>query len=376
MGVKKTTTDHVKFGRTIRLGKNPDLDNAVTGQVETGSLRDTGVEPQRWNGTAWERLVGGIEFDRLQQIAISTGILTVDNDDRSNLITRASTTEIDILGGTGVIVDRTDPLDPFVTFVDWDAQTNITVPAGDGAHSVGVDVDGIVFVDTSVDPVFSLEKRRSLIRLGVVIVGTPVGDITPVVSSQSAYGIGTRLQDMLYALGPVNDITESISIEASPTGTGLQLQLNPGQVISSGAGYTFSADVPDVIDQTTTVDPAPVVALALSDNSFTISATAELDPTQFESSSGTLSPVTGNKFTLQRVFVVPLVRFVVAYYGTVEYNSLALAVAADNIQLFSEPGITEASVLVNSLAVENNTTDITDPLDAQFVPGWRVRVKI
>ena len=55
MGVKRKNT-HVKFDRTIRLGKNLDLDNAVTGEVESGSLRDTSTNVQRWNGVFWENI--------------------------------------------------------------------------------------------------------------------------------------------------------------------------------------------------------------------------------------------------------------------------------------------------------------------------------
>ena len=55
MGVEKRHS-HVKFSRTIRLGKNIDLDNAVAGSLEVGSLRDTGVFIQRWNGTEWRNL--------------------------------------------------------------------------------------------------------------------------------------------------------------------------------------------------------------------------------------------------------------------------------------------------------------------------------
>lgn len=55
MGVKHTNT-HVKFSQTIRLGKNIDLDDAVAGEVEVGSLRDNGTNIQRWNGTFWENI--------------------------------------------------------------------------------------------------------------------------------------------------------------------------------------------------------------------------------------------------------------------------------------------------------------------------------
>jgi len=52
VGVKHVNTD-IKFSRTIRLGKNLDLDNAVAGEVEVGSLRDTGSFIERWSGTEW-----------------------------------------------------------------------------------------------------------------------------------------------------------------------------------------------------------------------------------------------------------------------------------------------------------------------------------
>ena len=61
MGVKHTNTD-VKFSKTIRLGKNIDLDNAVAGEVEIGSLRDTGSHIERWSGTAWDII--GAAFSR------------------------------------------------------------------------------------------------------------------------------------------------------------------------------------------------------------------------------------------------------------------------------------------------------------------------
>lgn len=55
MGVERRHS-HVKFSKTIRLGKNLDLDNAAAGEVEVGSLRDTGTNVQRWNGTFWENI--------------------------------------------------------------------------------------------------------------------------------------------------------------------------------------------------------------------------------------------------------------------------------------------------------------------------------
>ena len=78
MGVKLTNT-HVKFGRTIRLGKNTDLDSATAGQVEVGSLRDTGVVIERWDGTQWVA-VGPGSFIRDSRIVTSNDNVLVTDD--------------------------------------------------------------------------------------------------------------------------------------------------------------------------------------------------------------------------------------------------------------------------------------------------------
>ena len=79
MGVEKRHS-HVKFSKTIRLGKNLDLDNAVAGEVEVGSLRDTGVFMQRWNGTSWE-IIAPAQVTR--ELTFSdTPITVLSSDDR------------------------------------------------------------------------------------------------------------------------------------------------------------------------------------------------------------------------------------------------------------------------------------------------------
>lgn len=86
MGVERRHS-HVKFSKTIRLGKNLDLNNAVAGEVEVGSLRDTGTNIQRWNGTFWENIgapiaVKEITFaDTPYQILFSDEVVVVDATD-------------------------------------------------------------------------------------------------------------------------------------------------------------------------------------------------------------------------------------------------------------------------------------------------------
>ena len=72
MGVERRHS-HVKFSKTIRLGKNLDLDNAVAGEVEVGSLRDTGSFIERWNGTAWE-VIGSLTPTLVELTFADTGI--------------------------------------------------------------------------------------------------------------------------------------------------------------------------------------------------------------------------------------------------------------------------------------------------------------
>jgi len=91
MGVEKRHP-HVKFSRTIRLGKNTDLDNAVAGEVEIGSLRDNGTNIQRWNGTFWENIgapkaVTEITFaDSPYPILTSDEVIAVDATDGETIL--------------------------------------------------------------------------------------------------------------------------------------------------------------------------------------------------------------------------------------------------------------------------------------------------
>lgn len=78
MGVEKRHS-HVKFSRTIRLGKNTDLDNAVAGSLEVGSLRDTGSFMQRWSGTAWENIAPG-NWVRVGATITTSRQLTLNDD--------------------------------------------------------------------------------------------------------------------------------------------------------------------------------------------------------------------------------------------------------------------------------------------------------
>ena len=91
MGVEKRHS-HVKFSKTIRLGKNTDLDNAVAGEVEVGSLRDNGTNVQRWNGTFWENIgapltIKEIDFsDSPYTALVSEDVIVVDATNGETII--------------------------------------------------------------------------------------------------------------------------------------------------------------------------------------------------------------------------------------------------------------------------------------------------
>ena len=92
MGVERRHS-HVKFSKTIRLGKNLDLDNAVAGEVEVGSLRDNGTNIQRWDGTFWDN-IGNPLFVKL--ITSADSPYTVVNSD-DIIEATIDATDIDIL---------------------------------------------------------------------------------------------------------------------------------------------------------------------------------------------------------------------------------------------------------------------------------------
>lgn len=78
MSIQRTNQE-VKFGRTIRLGQVQDLDNAVAGEVELGSLRDTGTHLERWDGTKWQKIGPGIWANNVEEkTANYTAVVTDD----------------------------------------------------------------------------------------------------------------------------------------------------------------------------------------------------------------------------------------------------------------------------------------------------------
>ena len=96
MGVEKRHS-HVKFSRTIRLGKNIDLDNASAGSVEVGSLRDTGSYIERWSGTSWE--VIGPLTPTLVEVTFADSPKTLTRPGNGKMIVN-----VDCSGGLPIII--------------------------------------------------------------------------------------------------------------------------------------------------------------------------------------------------------------------------------------------------------------------------------
>lgn len=139
MGVKHTNTD-VKFSKTIRLGKNLDLDNAVAGEVEVGSLRDTGDFIQRWSGTAWE--IVGAAFTR-KSIDFTDSPYQVTNSD--NFL------KVDATGGNVVIdfiVLAKAPVKPLYIRKDAGGANIVTLTPNLAA---GDTIDGLVSLSINAD---------------------------------------------------------------------------------------------------------------------------------------------------------------------------------------------------------------------------------
>ncbi len=358
----------IEFLGPVKFSRVAEFDNSVSGSIPKGFTRDVDEFRERWDGQQWRP-------ETIDINSLATGILTVDNDDRPNMLTRESATELRILGGTGLVIDHTNPLNPEQKFVRWLEQV-IPVGTGDGAHIVGIDKFGVGSVSPNVSPIPTPAERREFIRVGGVLIGSPPGDITAVPFGVPIYDLVNRFLDLTLGMGVVNNIDDPIDAGPSAVGTGLQLKVTAGTVFSVGVAYAESAVFPDLIIRTTDLDPAVVIALTLSDETFSISATGEIDPDQYESSPGVLSSVGNNNFTLQRLFVAPSVRLFIIYYGTVQFNKLGDGIIGDITQQFEEKGLSARSVLVRSLVVKEGTTDLTDASDAFFATGWRMRAKL
>jgi len=347
------------------------FNNALNGFERTNKQRDN---PLRIRGTTIiendtytaPELNEAISTSVKVPQTLQTGILTTEGGSTS-LVVANTATSIDILGGTGQVVDRTDVLNGNITItnVTWPSETNVSItpllPSPDGNFPIAKDINGdTVVIDAGGSSLLTSVQQMSHIQIGVLTVAS--GSITLLsIGAFAAYAVGGQFYPLSTTFGVMNSQAQPVTIEPSIANpSNLRFKVNEGEVHSTIAGFFFNPELPNSVIIDPAVDPQAAVVLALRDNSFSFSGTNEIDPTMYESPVGTLNTVGTNKFTLQRLYLFPGSRLIATLYGETDFTSLALAESAalvppPKIALFA------SAIFIANLAIKKEATDFSQP---------------
>ena len=299
------------------------------------------------------------------------GILGTDDDLATDMISIAGPTTIDVKGGTAVIYKRDTYLSSGTGVITkktitWSA-TTLTIPGLGNASPVIVDEFGTISFGRNEFTNMSIETAKDHIQLGTL----GEDDMGGIILVDAAIGISAMNNDinmfaMAEHLGVINSPDDPFEILPSITGTGLQLRQTAGSAFIRQAGLGIDFLLPNVFTAVE-FDPLLFVLIILRDQSFSVAAGAEIDPTQYESSPGTLSPVTGGKFTIQTIYNAPKAKLLQVFYGDAEYNSMAAAESALPAIVVPEVDGAQDNFLASFLIIKNSTTDLTVTADAKFI---------
>jgi hypothetical protein len=339
------------------------LPNPLTTDIN-GTVAFYAEEGEYWihiDAEAFRVSVGSPDVDLFEVQAgdMSTGIIAGGELN----VNGSNPQAIDIGALTGYIVDEiTDPRSPAVTRVNT-AGSTVALSGSSLTRVVTwwiMDSAGTV-IQQAARP--SNTQRRTHLVLGVTAYDS--GSLTifadqtlPVILAQPA----NQLADLMDALGPFSMEGNMIT----PGGTGLTLAKSAGTVFVRAFNH-FSGATPTRdphVNQSAAQSPVTFRRL-LQVAQFPLPApVTTLDPGQYESAPGVLSPVTGNDATIQRVWLFAAnttANQIVVQYGQHLYPDFTSAVDAIGSGVFvPNPTTAQNAALIAHIIVRGNATNLSD----------------
>jgi len=239
--------------------------------------------------------------------AMHNGVISIDGDFSQVIqINGGDSTKFDVLEGRGLFLDNSALGNTTPITVEWSAQTALTPISSEGFVIVAVNQSGTVVTIDNDLPFLTAFEQRDFIQLG--FLSFTAGNIDEAKSTPFPI---TRGDNAIYSswltMGAMNfPVDQGISINPLAS-SGLEIELLTGTT----AGLDVNnIDTPFVRERTAAISPVNIILLTDSRaGSFTISPTAELDPTLISkigditkfstASGGTETKVTSNSHGLQ-----------------------------------------------------------------------------
>ncbi len=305
----------------------------------------------------------------LAKTAMTTGLT------EGGLLTQTGPTTLSWTAGEGYQADYTDPTNPTITRISWNAVSNYT-PANiaiPGQYTIAYGKTGSV----TEFPLVGLDSRQ--VRDYIVIggYGTNGSMITRVAASAINIGYNTSftVKDFLRdVIGPAN--VEGNIISAN--GSNLKLDRSAGKTFIQGANFRNDKEITDEVPLTATTAfyfqklyrASPPSQDMLVDGPPYITDT--VDPAKWDDGSGTLQTITGNKYSVQVVYVTHDGYHMVAY-GQELFNTASEAEEAlvTGVLSYEEYPFPRRLVRRSFLIVKSNETDLSS---ATFLAEGKFRI--
>jgi hypothetical protein len=352
-----------------------NLDQSVSASYiyVSGSTNDL-YFAQSGNGYA-----NNVRLRWLEGGSLYTGLL------RGGVITSTpGTTTFNITSGSGLLVtmNASTASEPFPTvqYISWPNFTSQPIINSGSAKITYVGIDSNSQIIQQVVPwgTNDINQWDNSLSLGVVLHLS--GSVSSGVfnAPQISYGGQQKADDFFRAFGPLK--ISGHTLQAS--GSTLGLTKLAGTSYREGANYVINANHPSTVVENSIntskiyryyiSGSTPVIDTGVANAGYTV-----IDPTQrVNTTTGALTGVSNNKYSLQRVFWVPNspTNAFIVYYGNEQYNSLIDAVNAKDSEPFSEaPNTSQNSIFLGYIAVAGGAANLTNASDATIVQGGLFR---
>ena len=297
-----------------------------------------------------------VQLDWLNK-ALNTGVLFGG-------VLSYSGSQIYISSGSGIIVDHGSDVYNYdqstVTLVSWgDVTQSALYVTSSAATYVYMDATGTAYQQTST---FTLDQLHVALPLGKINHATQTAITSVGDQKYTAFEQSNQAFDFIRAFGPL----KLNGLDISAQGGTLSFGVASGTSYALGAFY--AQDKADISHyQSATVSTASMARAYQSGSTHVFddnggSYYTTVDVGQYNNTTtGTLSSVLPNQWTIQRVFYNALNGVCYVYYGQNLYTSLDAAVTNIATANFTESDFTKDSfIFLGYLVVRGNTTDLTD----------------
>ena len=295
----------------------------------------------------------------MTQTMMSTGLLTGG----ILQITDGDNTKFDVAAGEGYVIDNhTNPLAPVVQRVKWAAKEAQSTPllTTDTRTEVLVDGDGELVLQSSV----TSGDYRDYIYLGKVIHNnlTTINAVNTL--PNLVYNNELDALDLAFALGSIN-ISGN---QYSANGTNLNLDKTSGESYRTGSNYVIDNKIPNNYTSSSQTALSFRYRYRNGSGGFTTGAlTTSVDPTKYDTGTGTPASVPSGKYTIQRIYHYPGTGNTYLTYGQSYYNHMTDAKSAIPTEdPIIDPVLSSEAVLRSYLVLKYNASNLSDSDEAYF----------